>query len=142
MSSLKITVDYTSLRRQFSTQENTKEERRIIEYQAVSGRIVDGFSALLILSSLRSQMEANPSLANLLQPYSAAIDRIILPRLIELRECCGGYGYLQVSGHPALIERSLYSTADTFETKIPSNPEFFELLKFNINPKSKKLYEQ
>lgn len=142
MSSLKITVDYTSLRRQFSTQENTKEERRIIEYQAVSGRIVDGFSALLILSSLRSQMEANPSLANLLQPYSAAIDRIILPRLIELRECCGGYGYLQVSGHPALIERSLYSTADTFETNIPSNSEFFKLLKFNINPKSKKLYEQ
>lgn len=29
----------------------------------------------------------------------------ILEQLIKLRECCGGFGYLQVSGHPGCIER-------------------------------------
>ena len=53
MSSLKITVSYTSMRRQFSTYEKGKEERKIIEYQAVAGRIIDGFATMYMVSSLR-----------------------------------------------------------------------------------------
>ena len=44
-----------------------------------------------------------PGVATFMEHYMPVIQQIILPRLIELRECCGGFGFLQVSGHPALI---------------------------------------
>lgn len=130
MSSLLITVKYTSLRRQFSTLEDSKEERRIIDYQAVSSRITDGFSSLYMLSFLRQRMITLRGVAPFMQRYIPLIHQLILPRLIELRECCGGFGYLQASGHPALIERVSIRCAQPFSTFIPENPELMKRIMY------------
>lgn len=97
-------MKYTSMRRQFQTIDDSKEERRIITYQAVAARIVDGFSQFQALSDLYNKIVSQKSyllMADLLQ----SSHHVILESLIHLRECCGGFGYMQYSGHPGCMER-------------------------------------
>ena len=46
--------------------------------------------------------------------------------MLDLRECCGGFGFLQISGHPSLIERVCLRSAQPFSTFIPDNPELMK----------------
>lgn len=57
--SLWITTKYTSMRRQFKTIPDNKEERPIITYQAVSTRLVEGFALLTAFSDLNCRLLAN-----------------------------------------------------------------------------------
>lgn len=44
------------MRRQFTTLPNSKEERKIITYQAVAGRIVDGYAMFIAFSDLYTRI--------------------------------------------------------------------------------------
>ena len=46
-----------------------------------------------------------PMIGTFFAPFTPIQHKIILDRIINLRECCGGFGYLQVSGFPSAIER-------------------------------------
>jgi hypothetical protein len=50
--SLWVTIKYTSMRRQFRTLDNSKDERKIISYQAVASRIADGFAYFVAFTDL------------------------------------------------------------------------------------------
>ena len=95
------------MRKQFKTIDDSKEERPIIQYQGVSSRIIDGFATAFLLHFFLEKVNADKSMKNFLIPYMSYFHQIMLDRLIDLRECCGGFGYMQISGHPALIERVL-----------------------------------
>lgn len=120
-NSLHITVKYTSMRLQFSTIENSKAERPIGQYQAVTSRIADGFATLFGLSFLRQKLIAMPEVSTFMRFYLPFMHQVILERLIDLRECCGGYGYLQMSGHPAFLERVSIRSAQPALTTVPEN---------------------
>lgn len=90
------------MRKQFKTLPDSKEERAILTYQAVGERIVEGFAAYVGLCDLKGKL-----IGGGIKEETAAIvqhaHKSVLPILIKLRECCGGYGYLRVSGHPGCI---------------------------------------
>jgi hypothetical protein len=44
------------MRKQFKTNDNNKEERRIITYQAVASRIINGFAQFVALSDFHSRV--------------------------------------------------------------------------------------
>lgn len=44
---------------------------------------------------------------------------IILESVIRLRECCGGFGYLQVAGHGGSIERLVLRASEAFVSEVP-----------------------
>lgn len=48
--SIYITINYTSMRKQFKTLDESKDERPIIEYQGVSSRIIDGFACAFLFN--------------------------------------------------------------------------------------------
>lgn len=54
--SLWITVNYTKMRKQFKTIDQSKEERRIITYQAVATRIINGFAQYIAFTDLYSRV--------------------------------------------------------------------------------------
>lgn len=93
------------MRRQFKTLANSKEERRIITYQAVAARIIDGFAQFEALANLKAKIMSDPNRFSQLDGLLHSAHHIILEQLIYLRECCGGFGFMQVSGHPGCIER-------------------------------------
>lgn len=84
-NSLHITVNYTSMRLQFYTLEKNKDERPIVQYQATSSRISDGFSTLFGLSYLRQKMLVIPQVGHFIRFYLPYLQQIILERLIDLR---------------------------------------------------------
>ena len=67
-----------------------------------------------------------PQLAVFFTPILQYSHHTILERLIHLRECCGGFGYLQYSGHPGCIERTAYRAANKEEADIPDHKEFLK----------------
>jgi hypothetical protein len=73
------------MRLQFSTYEKNKAERSIVQYQAVSSRISDGFSTLFGLSYLRQKMLVMPEVGHFIKFYLPYLQQIILERLIDLR---------------------------------------------------------
>jgi hypothetical protein len=50
--SLWISIKYTTMRKQFRTLDNKKEERSIITYQAVASRIIDAFTTFMMFSDI------------------------------------------------------------------------------------------
>lgn len=93
------------MRKQFQTLDDSKEERRIITYQAVAARVIDGFSQFQALSDLYNKIKANGRSYLLVGDLLQSSHHLILEALIHLRECCGGFGYMQYSGHPGCMER-------------------------------------
>ena len=83
--SIFLTIKYTSMRKQFPTLEGTKDERRIITYQAVAGRIIDGYSILCAFSFLNLRLAMIPQLAVFFTPILQYSHHTILERLIHLR---------------------------------------------------------
>ena len=57
--SIWITIKYTTMRRQFKTLEGSKEERKIVSYQAVAARIIDAFAQLIAFSDLYTRLVEN-----------------------------------------------------------------------------------
>lgn len=47
-----------------------------------------------------------------------------------MRECCGGFGYLKVSGHPGFMERVSIRAAQPALTIIPENKEIIKRLHY------------
>ena len=112
-----ITIRYTSMRKQFRTKPNTKDERRIIEYQAVVSRIADGLALAFSLASLLGNVK--PGFTN----YFQFGHHLALEQVMSLRECCGGFGYLKASGHPLLIERLALRSSEADGTVVTPIPK-------------------
>lgn len=55
---------------------------------------------------------------------------IILEDIIHLRECCGGFGYMKVSGHPDCIERVCFRAGGETEGDLRINPEFLQATQY------------
>jgi hypothetical protein len=106
--SLWITIEYTKMRKQFRTIEGSKDERSIITYQAVASRIIDAFSTLLAFSAINTRLRAQPFNSGSFIHLVQFSHHVILLNLVHLRECCGGFGFQQFSGHPGCIERVAY----------------------------------
>lgn len=83
--SLWITVNYTKMRKQFKTNDHNKEERRIITYQAVATRIINGFSQYIALSDLYSRVVEEGRSHVALSEILESSHHIILENLIHLR---------------------------------------------------------
>jgi hypothetical protein len=78
------------MRRQFKT--SGPEENRIGDYQVVRQRVAQAFATLVIYScSLKKEVSAT------------LLAKSVLKQVMKLRECCGGWGYLRVSGMPTLV---------------------------------------
>jgi hypothetical protein len=102
---------------------NKKEERPIGQYQAVISRIVDALCLSFALSALNSKVQL-PSAWDLFSPYFQYTHHLILDKVTALRETCGGFGYLRVSGMPQLIERVMYrSSLNRKNAPYPNNKE-------------------
>jgi hypothetical protein len=54
--SLWITTKYTSMRKQFRTIDDSKEERAILTYQTISGRVIDGFAQFIAFTDLYARL--------------------------------------------------------------------------------------
>ena len=44
---------------------------------------------------------------------------LMLESVIRLRECCGGFGYLQAAGHAGCIERLILRASESFIAEVP-----------------------
>ena len=118
------------MRKQFKTIEGSKEERRIITHQAVASRIINAFSEYEALSDLYARILTQGGSEKLYGEMSRSVHHVILEHLIHLRECCGGFGYLQVSGHPGGIERTC-NRAGKESAKYPKlSREFLKAVQF------------
>jgi hypothetical protein len=58
---------------------------------------------------------------------------MILEKLIDLRECCGGFGFMQVSGHPGFMERVSIRAAQPALTTIPDSNEIIKRFHYYSN---------
>jgi hypothetical protein len=68
---------------------------------------------------------------------------IILEQLIHLRECCGGFGYMQVSGHPGCIERVCFRAGLDTNKELKLTPLFLQATQyFASSEESEKYYCQ
>lgn len=83
--SLWIAVNYTKMRKQFNTIDKSPEERRIITYQAVATRIINGFSQYIALSDLYSRVVEEGRSHVVLSEILESSHHIILENLIHLR---------------------------------------------------------
>lgn len=100
--SIHIEIKYACMRKQFKTRDD-KTERPLIEYQAISARIIDAFGLLFALSHLHHRLLVLPFVESMYSPYLAPLHDLILDSVLQLREGCGAFGYLQVSGFGAPI---------------------------------------
>jgi hypothetical protein len=62
-----------------------------------------------------------PEMSILMRYYLPLIHQIILENLIALRECCGGFGFMQVSGHPGFMERVSLRAAQPTLAHLPES---------------------
>ena len=130
MNSLHLTTRYTAMRRQFKTMDDSKEERPIVSYQAVGSRIVDGYALLFSLAYLRQKIINMPLLKSFIRPYIPHFNPLVMERVIDLRECCGGFGFMQISGHPGFIARNVLRSAQRALTSIPEIPELMKRIHY------------
>jgi hypothetical protein len=66
------------MRTQFQTLESSTSERPIIQYQAVSSKIVDGFATLISLSYLRQRLITMPIVNQYMRSYFPFLHQVIL----------------------------------------------------------------
>lgn len=72
-----LTIRYTTMRRQFKTISNSKEERPISQYQAVLSRLADGITTAYALSSLYNKLKNSQNL-KLFSAYLPYIHHVAL----------------------------------------------------------------
>jgi hypothetical protein len=141
--SLWVTINYTKMRRQFKTIDASKEERRIISYQAVATRIINGFAQFVALADLHSRVIEMTRSHVILSDLLESSHHNILEDLVHLRECCGGFGYMQVSGHPGCIERVCFRAGGETDRKLKLTPEYLQATQyFAASDESEKYYCQ
>lgn len=119
--SLNLAIKYTKMRIQFKTLPNSKLERPIHTYQAVGKRIIDGFCKLVCFSELNKALFNNKQIIPLAAPLLDINHHLMLECVIRLRECCGGFGYLQAAGHAGCIERLTLRASEAQIVEIPEN---------------------
>ena len=88
-------------------------------YQAVGSRLIDGFSRLVCFSELNKALSNNKQMIPLASPLLDINHHLMLESVIRLRECCGGFGYLQVAGHAGCIERLILRASESFIAEVP-----------------------
>jgi hypothetical protein len=71
-----------------------------------------------------------PEISVFLRFYMPYIHEFVVERLISLRECCGGFGFMQISGHPGFMERACIRAAQPALTTIPDNKEIMKRLHY------------
>jgi hypothetical protein len=128
--SLFVTINYTKMRRQFKTNPSNKQERRIITYQAVASRIINGFAQFIALSDLYSRVIDQARSPLILTDMLESAHHNILEDLIHLRECCGGFGFMQVSGHPGCIERVCFRAGGDSSRGLKLTPEYLQATQY------------
>lgn len=69
----------------------------------MGSRIIDGYSRLVLFSELNKALLNNKQIIPFAAPLLDINHHLILESVIRLRECCGGFGYLQVAGHGGCI---------------------------------------
>ena len=74
----------------------------------MGARIIKGFAELICLANFNLTLKDNPLSAIIISQLIPSAHHIVLESLIHLRECCGGFGFMQFSGHPGCIERVSY----------------------------------
>mmetsp|Transcript_28688 Transcript_28688/g.51071 ORF Transcript_28688/g.51071 Transcript_28688/m.51071 type:complete len:639 (-) Transcript_28688:121-2037(-) len=126
---LTITVRYSEVRRQFSTQDGTNDERKVLDYQLQQYKLIPS------IASCFAQLFAGKHLFNLFHAYNEASFRgdfslateistlstctktfytwTTLKNLEVCRRACGGHGYSAYSGIPILFLN--YMPTVTFE---------------------------
>jgi hypothetical protein len=65
-------------------------------------RVTDALSLSYALASLYVKVQPAANKA-MFAPYFQYTHHIILQKLLQLRECCGGFGYIRYSGLPQLL---------------------------------------
>lgn len=93
-------------------------------------RIINGFATFVALSDLNSRVVDMSRSHVMLADIIESAHHIILEDIIQLRECCGGFGYMQVSGHPSCIERVCYRAGGETESDLRITPEFLQATQY------------
>lgn len=88
-------------------------------YQAVGVRLIDAFSRLVGFSELNKALSNNKQIIPFAAPLLDVNHHLILESVIRLRECCGGFGYLQAAGHAGCIERLVLRASEAFVADLP-----------------------
>jgi hypothetical protein len=117
--SLALAIKYTKMRKQFKTLPQSKAERPILTYQAVGSRLIEAFSRLVCFSELNKALFNNKQIIPFASPLLDINHHLILESVIRLRECCGGFGYLQAAGHAGCIERIILRASEAFIAEVP-----------------------
>ncbi len=118
------------MRRQFKTNPDNKEERKIITYQAVAARIINGFALLVAFTGLYSRILEQGKAFLLFSELLESAHHVVLETVIHLRECCGGFGFMQVSGHPGCIERICYRAGLETNKELKLSLEFLQATQY------------
>ncbi len=67
--------------------------------------MINGFCKYVCFSELNRALLNNPQII----PFAAGLldvnNHLILEAVIRMRECCGGFGFLQVAGFGGAVER-------------------------------------
>ena len=63
-------------------------------------------------------------------PFTPIYHKMIFEKIVNLRECCGGFGYLQVSGFPSATERVSLRAAQLHPSSIPEIPEVMKRIHY------------
>jgi len=101
-----------------------------MSYQGVGSRLIDAFSRLVCFSELNKALFNNKQMIPFAAPLLDANHHLMLESVIRLRECCGGFGFLQVAGHGGCVERLLIRASEAFVAEVPENMEILKRLHY------------
>eukprot|EP01016_Furgasonia_blochmanni_P024635 TRINITY_DN2658_c0_g1_i4.p1 TRINITY_DN2658_c0_g1~~TRINITY_DN2658_c0_g1_i4.p1 ORF type:complete len:540 (-),score=116.91 TRINITY_DN2658_c0_g1_i4:354-1973(-) len=120
LKALNVTITYTNMRTQFKTLDNSKAERKILDYQNNKDRILTRLARGIAIANAatelknftrrfmeRSQSYNQEKIDETLYLIVGLLDLLTTEGLEDvevLRESTGGFGYLSVSGIPQVME--------------------------------------
>ena len=122
LMALKIALRYGTVRRQFATQDNSKEERRIIDYQTFQMTLVPlmamNIANMIVNNWLRDNFrtmreqvvkgryDMMPLLHHVLAGMKSQNTDFMMRSIETARRCCGGAGYQSNSGFTEIFQRA------------------------------------
>jgi len=85
---------------------------------------VDAFSTFIMFSDINYKIIEQDHFFVAFIELMKSAHHCILEHLIQLREACGGFGFMQFSGHPGCIERVAYRSGYDSNKELDLTPKF------------------